>query len=254
MQPTNAKPVETARLQPRHLFLIASKSPPRMVHGGGCLQSLQLVIVDANDTSWSGDGAIGPLPALPPPQMLQRQTSAPPAVMPREVTGELLRDARGRLYERVGEQVRVVNQLCHDSRGQVIDLLPLRMPPKEAPPAAPPPPVARTAIPEEFCKPWELHHSRDEAIYDMHADASRSPLRRFLQRMWGGISSRDMKKWQTLLSGKTVDQQLWSIAPPRGAFNDARVSRWLAQALRFGGYDVARMQVEWQIHWRRRAS
>ena len=231
----------------RHIFLIASNAPPRVVHGGGALQTMQLVIVDANDSSWRGEGAIGPLPALPPPQMLQQRSPAAPAVMPREVTGELLRDAHGRLYETVGDQVRPVNQLCHGSRGQVIDLLPLRMPP-------PPPTIAKTAIPDEFCKPWEMRHSRDEAIYDMHADATRGQLRRLLQRWFGGITSRDMKKWQALLSGKTIDQQLWSVTPPRGAFNDPRVSRWLSQALQLGGYDLARMQVEWEIHWRRRAS
>lgn len=231
----------------RHLFLIASNAPPRVVHGGN-LQAMQLVIVDANDASWNGEGAIGPLPALPPPQMLQRRSPEAPAVMPREVTGQLLRDAQGRLYETVGDQVRPVSQLCHGSRGQVIDLQPLRLPP-----APPPPPIAKTAIPDEFCKPWEMRHSRDEAIYDMHAEATRGRLQRLLQRLFGGIASRDMKKWQALLSGKTIDQQLWSVTPPKGAFNDPRVSRWLAQALQLGGYDVARMQVEWQIHWRRRA-
>ena len=251
MQPANVTPVKAAQPQARHIFLIASKAPPRMVAGGGALQAMQLVIVDANDASWSGEGAIGPLPALPSPQMLQRQSPATPAVMPREVTGELLRDARGRLYEKVGDQVRPVNQLCHGSRGQVIDLLPLRASPQPPPP--PPAPKAKTSIPDEFCQPWEMRHSRDEAIYDMHADATRGRLHRLLQRLFRGITARDMKKWQALLTGKTLDQQLWSVTPPRGAFNDPRVSRWLAQALQLGGYD-ARMQIEWEIHWRRRAA
>lgn len=250
MQPANAHPARAAQPQSRHIFLIASNAPPRVVHGGGSLQAMQLVIVDANDASWSGEGAIGPLPALPPPQMLQKQSPAAPAVMPREVTGELLRDARGRIYEKVGDQVRPVNQLCHGSRGQVIDLLPLRAPPPSPPPPAP---KAKTSIPDEFCKPWEIRHSRDEAIYDMHADAAQGRLQRLLRRLFRGTTARDMKKWQALLSGKTVDQQLWSVTPPRGAFHDPRVRRWLSQALQFGGYD-ARMQVEWEIHWRRRAS
>jgi hypothetical protein len=282
MQTLNAAPARSS--QPRmqglmqHVFLIASQTPPRIVEGGRSpLQTMQLIVVSADDASWSGEGAIGPLPALPSPQMLMRPSATSPALMPHEVTGEILRDARGQLYEKVGDQVRPVNRLCHDKRGQVIDLLPLRAParetsaarpqpaaqrpieqnraaaPKQQPVRAPAPASPKTSIPEEFGKPWEMRHSRDEVVYDMNVAATRGALRRFIQRVFQGISSRDMTKWQALLSGKTVDQQLWSVKPPQGAFNDPRARRWVAQALQFGGYDVARMQVEWEIHWRRQA-
>ena len=61
-----------------------------------------------------------------------------------------------------------------------------------------------------------------------------------------------MKKWHALLSGKTADEQLWAVKPPRGAFADTRIRRWAEQTLQLGGYDVARMLVEWEIHWRRK--
>lgn len=261
MQTLNAVPTRPS--QPRmqgvvqHVFLIASHAPPRMIEGGGSpLQTMRLIVVNADDASWSGEGAIGPLPALPSQQMLMRPSTTTPALMPHEVKGEILRDARGRLYEKVGDQVRPVNQLCHGRHGQVVDLLPMRAPAREQPSMARPaaaPPSAKTSIPDEFGKPWEMRHSRDEVVYDMNVAATRGGLRRLLHRMFHGISARDMKKWQALLTGKTVDQQLWSVKPPQGAFDDPRARRWVAQALQFGGYDVVRMQVEWEIHWRRQA-
>src|SRR5262249_28817632 len=69
--------------------------------------------------------AVGPLPMLPP-QALLRAPRENPTVIPREVTGEILRDAEGKLYERVGDRVRPVRQLFAGARGEMIDLLPAR--------------------------------------------------------------------------------------------------------------------------------
>jgi len=119
-------------------------------------------------------------------------------------------------------------------------------------PAASATPVQKSAIPEEFAKPWDLRLSRDEAVYDMTLATSRRGWQRLLDRWKNGIRTGDMKKWHALLSGKTPDEQLWAIKPPMGALGDARIRRWAEQTLQLGGYDVARMLVEWEIHWRRK--
>ena len=111
--------------------------------------------------------------------------------------------------------------------------------------------AANTTIPEEFGKPWHYHHDRDEILYDMRLAASRGSWRRLIDGLFHRVSTHDMKKWLAILGGKTTDQQLWAVKPPRGAFHDPRIRHWLEQTLQLGGYDVARMQVEWEIHWRR---
>ena len=58
------------------------------------------------------------------------------SLMPREITGEILRDASGRLYEKVGDHVRPVNQLFTGSRGEMIDLAPVREVTRENPRAS----------------------------------------------------------------------------------------------------------------------
>jgi hypothetical protein len=111
-------------------------------------------------------------------------------------------------------------------------------------------PGLKTSIPKEFSKPWNQRLSRDEAIYDMTLAESRGAWHRMLDALVHRVSRRDMKKWHALLFGKTLDQQLWTIKPPMGALRDARIRGWVEQILRLGGYDVARMLVEWEIHWR----
>ena len=106
-------------------------------------------------------------------------------------------------------------------------------------------------MPEDSSKPWDLRLSRDEAMYDMTLATGRGAWRQLLDRMLNRVSRQDMKKWHALLSGKTPDQQLWSVKPPRGALVDARIRRWVEQTLQLGGYDVARMRMEWEIYWRR---
>jgi hypothetical protein len=120
------------------------------------------------------------------------------------------------------------------------------------PPAASAASVQKSAIPEEFAKPWDLRLSRDEAIYDMTLATGRRGWQRLLDRWKNGIATGDMKKWHALLAGKTPDEQLWAIRPPKGALGDARIRRWAEQTLQLGGYDVTRMLVEWEIHWRRK--
>jgi hypothetical protein len=424
----------------RHVFLIAIREPQApVVHGGRPLHPMQVILTGPGEMPpLAGlEAAVGPLPALPPPHRLMRNANPSAPLTPREITGEILRDGSGRLYERAGDSVRPVHQLFTGSRGEMIDLAPIRdvldetavanpsghgrwgaadasgasspanqrdvdagveqdevpspsgerrgerslgeiarrltpepglwrliryadfidvITPQLADPRrlqprhqlacylqvyelgttmplavmedaaardlgkagkliplsydlcrkfglslprpafalasaqhvyspgiapagarfitlrvaldptaeafAPPPasdammavttPVLRTSIPEEFSKPWDLRLSRDEALYDMTLAASRGPWRRVLDSLLNRISGRDMKKWHALLRGKAPDQQLWAVKPPGGGLLDARIRRWAEQTLQLGGYDVARMLAEWEIHWRRR--
>lgn len=129
---------------------------------------------------------------------------------------------------------------------------PAAVAPAETAPPAPSAEAARCAVPEEFAKPWDLRHTRDEVLYDMSLAASRGAWQRWVDRFRHRVSSRAMARWQALLSGKSADEQLWSIRPPRGAIADARIRRWVDHTLRLGGYDVDKMRVEWEIHWRRK--
>ena len=432
-----------------HVFLIAvrGESQPPILHRGTPLSPMQIVLTGVGEPPPFADweSAVGPLPALPAPQRLMR-SAHPVTLIPREVTGEILRDGTGKLYEKIGDYVRPVHQLFTGARGEMIDLAPVRdvtpppvaatlakeqehtstssgellpagatdqcarvdsdagehapqrpfrdlarrlvpepglwrlvryadfidaitpqladprrlqpghqlacyvqiyelatmlssavledaaarelgsagkllplsydlcrrfalsLPrpafavaatqrvyapdmvpagarfitlrvaldptaevaapprvqpdfaaprtnasPQDAPPtsAIAPASAPRTSIPEEFVKPWDLRLSRDEAVYDMTLATGRGAWRRFLDRLFDRVSRRDMTKWHALLVGKTPDQQLWAVKPPRGSLGDARIRRWVEQTLQVGGYDVARMQVEWEIHWRR---
>lgn len=409
-----------------HVFLIAIRGDPEepVVHRGAPLHPMQVVLTAPGDfPPFAGhEPAIGPLPPLPPARRALAHARAPGALTPREVTGEILRDGQGRLYEKLGDYVRPVNQLFTGARGEMVDLAPMRdvtprdadggggegegddsiepgagdaeareaddasgkplreiarrlvpepgawrlvryadfvdaiapqlanprrlqpghqlpcyvqihetavaialaaleeaaarelghagklMPlsydlcrrlaislprpplgiaartakvPGRVPPgarfltlrvaldptaeAARPLPAAeaaatpaqnaapaKAAIPEEFAKPWDLRLTRDEALYDMSLAASRGAWRRFLDRLKPGIAAHAMARWQALLRGKSAEEQLWAVRPPEGAIADARVRRWVDHTLQVGGYDVDKMRVEWEIHWRRK--
>jgi len=112
----------------------------------------------------------------------------------------------------------------------------------------------KTTIPEQWLKPWEFQISREEALYDMLADASsRSAPLAFIR----GLTDRfghpqAWRKWQALLAGKSLDEQLWAVRPPRGLISSAAVRDWARQMLEQAGYDPRVMLAEWEIFWRRR--
>lgn len=431
----------------QHLFLVAIRGEPRtpLLRGNDALHRMQVILAAPGELPplLEPDAIMGPLPSLPAPHRLTPAAGAGLTFSPREVTGDILRDTRGRLYERVGDHVRAMSQLFTGPKGEVIDLAPvaaetstdagddapaeekseadaddeprieepkrehkfrqlarrllpepgvwrliryadfidvvtpqladsrrlqpshqiacylqlhevctatplstleeaasrelgaagklvplsfelcrrfavslprpvfsaarhtysrgivppgarfltLRVAldptadasprPASAPPqgasntASPlrtemaasvvPPcpaqaaqvalnataaPQLRTSIPEGAVKPWELRLSRDEAMYDMML-AARSGLGRVIDRLLHRPSRRALKRWSALLAGKSSDEQLWTVKPPRGSLGDPRVRRWAEQALQLGGYEVGRMLVEWELHWRR---
>lgn len=112
----------------------------------------------------------------------------------------------------------------------------------------------KTAIPEQWIKPWEFQISREEALYDMRiASSPHSALLAFIRGLtnWFGYR-QSWRKWQTLLSGKSLDEQLWAVRPPRGMIDRTAVRNWARQTLERAGYDARVMLGEWEILWRRK--
>ncbi|MGH9839952.1 MAG: hypothetical protein ACREEM_14305 [Blastocatellia bacterium] len=77
----------------------------------------------------------------------------------------------------------------------------------------------KTAIPERWINPWEFQISREEALYDLQlAPSFRGSLATFIRGLIGWFGQRRAwRKWQTLLAGRSLDEQLWSAPPPRGS-------------------------------------
>jgi hypothetical protein len=112
----------------------------------------------------------------------------------------------------------------------------------------------KTSIPERFAKPWEFQCSREEALYDLSCASTflgslGARLRRLLRCF---AFQRELRKWQILLSGKTADEQLWSVRPPHGGLTHRFVHAWAQSALELAGYDRRNMLTEWRIFWRRK--
>jgi hypothetical protein len=140
--------------------------------------------------------------------------------------------------------------------------------PQAAPePGEPHPPAANTdatpavnrqgpkaAVPERFLKPWEFQLGREEVLYDMHITATRrrglSSLLNWLIGRAGG--RREFHKWQVLLYGKSLEEQLWAVRPPKGGVSHPGVREWAQQTLELAGYNPHAMLLEWEIFWRRK--
>lgn len=111
----------------------------------------------------------------------------------------------------------------------------------------------KETIPTRFIKEWEFKISRDEALYDMNAPSSiAESIRKFCRRLRVGKRRSEFKKWQALLVGKEIDEQLWAVRPPQDSLRDLRVRDWAGKSLELGGYEASRMIHEWEIFWRRR--
>src|SRR4030095_1387486 len=123
----------------------------------------------------------------------------------------------------------------------------------EQPPAPAPGRGLKTIIPERYIKPWEFKLSRDEALYDMNVTATFAGWFSSLS-IWlkGWIRGRsELKKWQVLLSGKSADEQLWGVRPPKGGVSHSAIRDWACKTLETAGYDPRTMLLEWEIFWGR---
>ncbi len=114
--------------------------------------------------------------------------------------------------------------------------------------------TVRMDIPEQFVKPWEFQISREEALYDLTCAATfLGSLGSKLRRLVHFAAFRaELRKWQMLLHGKTMEEQLWSVRPPRGGLTDRFVQAWAQSALQLAGYDSCNMLAEWRIFWKRK--
>ena len=116
----------------------------------------------------------------------------------------------------------------------------------------PQPAARKMAVPNSFVKEWEFKVSRDEVLYDMNSRGLFSVIRRFMSRLRLFKQHSEFRKWQVLLSGKSPDEQLWSVRPPAIMMNDSFVREWAKKTLELAGYDSDKMLCEWEVFWRRK--
>lgn len=113
----------------------------------------------------------------------------------------------------------------------------------------------RDSIPQAFLRPWEFTKSREEVVFEL---MRRHGVMRALRSWLGAIVSRfggrqlEHRRWEMLRSGKSLDEQLWSVRPPHRGLEDRAVRDWAAQTLAHAGYNVQSMLLEWEIFWRRK--
>jgi hypothetical protein len=129
--------------------------------------------------------------------------------------------------------------------------------PENPPPAlaaAKIPSALKTSIPERFLKPWEFHLSREEALYDLSCAATFwGTVGDKLRRLFHCVTfRRELRKWQVLLNGRTADEQLWSVRPPKRGLTYPFTRAWARGALELAGYDAGKMLAEWEVFWRRK--
>ena len=109
------------------------------------------------------------------------------------------------------------------------------------------------AIPQRYLKPWEFQLSREEAEYDAN---SQIPAGGWLASFLGWLriwrKKDEFRRWQSLITARNLDDQLWAVRPPAWSVKNPIVRSWAAKTLALAGYDVSTMMREWEIYWRRK--
>lgn len=124
---------------------------------------------------------------------------------------------------------------------------PAAKPEPAAEPVPPAPPALKTEIPAAMIRTAAMALPREEAILLLaQRDGLGARLRRFVHAT---IPAAELRSWQVRLSGRTIDEQLWVVAPPPGWRHDASVRDWVEQSLTLGSYALPVMLREWEIHW-----
>lgn len=108
----------------------------------------------------------------------------------------------------------------------------------------------RRAIPPALLCAVAPSVARAQAIALMQHPPRSHWWRRWTTRV--GAAARHA--WQKQLAGRTLDEQLWSVAPPAHGLADAAVREWAHRTLRLAGYELPRMVDEWEIFWRCRGA
>ena len=104
-------------------------------------------------------------------------------------------------------------------------------------------PLKRT-VPEQYLRDARFTVSREEALYDMQQPSTR------MEQWRNAFKRAAFEKWQCLLWGKNLEDQLWTVRPPKDMLRDARVRMWAEKTLGAAGYDKQSMLSEWEIFWR----
>ncbi len=142
------------------VFLVAIRGGlPSVPHERNSMQRMRVVVLPANqpgefDSSELLPGVFRrPFPPMPPALPLAREERSRP------VRGEILRDQEGRLYEKIGEQIRPLNKLVSGSGGQVLELVRSRRPIAETHA-----PVEKNAPPVDSQKDGEFKAARAKPV------------------------------------------------------------------------------------------
>ncbi len=112
----------------------------------------------------------------------------------------------------------------------------------------------RNSIPEQFSKPWDFQLTREQALYEMNvASTFAGPIR----RLWRGlkrllVGRGGLRKWQAMLYGKSLEEQLWGVRPPHGSLDRPALREWARRMLELTKYNPGEMMLEWEIFWRRK--
>jgi len=124
----------------------------------------------------------------------------------------------------------------------------------------------RCQVPQEYLNPLQFKNSREEVLYDMRSIFGTLPVEGGALARWFVAcpvrllkmlivllaTKRRLKKWRTIIEGKSLDEQLWRVTPPRGFSYHPALRRWAEGTLTRAGYDPKRMVLEWEIFWRRK--
>lgn len=157
------------------LLAIERALAPPLVHRRTIFQPMSIVVVDPALFSQSDRGARAEIPhvlprALPPspggPQFSAAQFQQ------RTIRGEILSDENGRLYEKLGNQIRPIHQLASGQFGEVIDVVPTAQPT----PRMIAPPVGPRAVANVSPSPKPQSESKDAAEKGDSANSTLVPL------------------------------------------------------------------------------
>ena len=124
----------------------------------------------------------------------------------------------------------------------------------------------RRQIPQQYLNPLQFKYSREEVLYDMRGVLGTLPVESGTLARWAFVyplrllktllmtvcGRRGLKKWRAMLAGKSVDEQLWAVTPPRGFSYHPAVRCWAEEMLTQTGRDPSHMFLEWEIFWRRK--
>jgi len=55
---------------------------------------------------------------------------------------------------------------------------------------------------------------------------------------WGCVYAGEFRKWQILLTGKSLDDQLWTVRPPLRDLSNRLVRDWARRTLEAAGYEA----------------